>query len=446
MIAMGSSILFSYPEIATIAGVQGSITYAACSALPLMIFPVLAPIIRRKLPEGFILTMWVRERFGVVASLYLSFLTVATMFLYMVAELSALGQVIETLTGLKGLPVIIVEVVVTTIYTALGGFKVSFITDNIQGAMIGLLIIICAIAVGTSVTIDTALIAPSGLLEQSKLGYQLIFILLIGIVFSDMFLSNFWMRAFASKTDKDLWIGCGLASLAVFIILLLVSSTGFIAAWAGVWTPDVYGGLAFFLLLGKLPAWVVGFVVVMVVALSCAVFDSLQSAMVSTISNDVFRSKLPFIYIRVLVALITIPVIIIAVKKPSILQIFLISNIVATATLPSILLGLSERFYFLNGFDVICGGLGGMLSVFIFGSIYYGDAHQGAELMILKKGLYGDDWSAFGVFLVAPLGSLIFLTLAYGLRLSATWVFCKATGRPFRALDRPVGPPPDAKI
>jgi len=73
--AMGSSILFSYPEIGTIAGVQGAITYAACSALPLMIFPVLAPIIRKKSPDGFILTMWVRERYGTVASVYLSFLS-----------------------------------------------------------------------------------------------------------------------------------------------------------------------------------------------------------------------------------------------------------------------------------------------------------------------------------------------------------------------------------
>jgi len=118
--------------------------------------------------------------------------------------------------------------------------------------------------------------------------------------------------------------------------------------------------------------------------------------MVSTISNDVFRSRLPFIYIRILVALITIPVIVIAIKKPSILQIYLISNIFAAAALPSILLGLNERCYFLNGFDIICGGLGGMFSVFIFGTIYYQDARQGAELMILKNGLYGDDWSAFG--------------------------------------------------
>lgn len=43
----------------------------------------------------------------------------ATMFLFMVAELSSLKQVIETLTGLDGLPVIIVEVVVTSIYTGI---------------------------------------------------------------------------------------------------------------------------------------------------------------------------------------------------------------------------------------------------------------------------------------------------------------------------------------
>lgn len=72
---MGSSILFTYPDIGTIAGVQGVLTYAACSALPLMVFPLLTPMIRKKHPEGFLLTMWVKERFGLVAALYLSFLS-----------------------------------------------------------------------------------------------------------------------------------------------------------------------------------------------------------------------------------------------------------------------------------------------------------------------------------------------------------------------------------
>jgi hypothetical protein len=39
------------------------------------------------------------------------------MFLFMIAELSALQQVINVLTGLDGLPAVIVEVVVTSAYT-----------------------------------------------------------------------------------------------------------------------------------------------------------------------------------------------------------------------------------------------------------------------------------------------------------------------------------------
>lgn len=40
-----------------------------------------------------------------------------TLFLYMVAELSALQSIVNSLTGLDGLPVVIVQCAVTTIYT-----------------------------------------------------------------------------------------------------------------------------------------------------------------------------------------------------------------------------------------------------------------------------------------------------------------------------------------
>lgn len=110
-------MLFTYPELATLAGVQGVVTYALASALPLFVFASLGPIIRRKCPEGFVLTEWTRQRYGVVAALYLSFMTLVTLFLYMVAELSAVGQVVTALSGLDGLPVMIVQCVVTTIYT-----------------------------------------------------------------------------------------------------------------------------------------------------------------------------------------------------------------------------------------------------------------------------------------------------------------------------------------
>ena len=72
---MGSSILFSYPELATYTGIQGVLTYAATSAIPMMAFVILGPILRSKLPEGFILTQWVRWRFGELCGAYISFLT-----------------------------------------------------------------------------------------------------------------------------------------------------------------------------------------------------------------------------------------------------------------------------------------------------------------------------------------------------------------------------------
>jgi hypothetical protein len=73
--ALGSSILFAYPQIATIAGLQGVIVYALSSSLPLLIFGYLGPIIRRKCPDGFVLTEWTRQRYGVITALYLSVLT-----------------------------------------------------------------------------------------------------------------------------------------------------------------------------------------------------------------------------------------------------------------------------------------------------------------------------------------------------------------------------------
>jgi len=405
-----------------------------------MIFAYLGPIIRKKCPEGFVLTEWARQRYGIVTALYLSFLTLVTMFLYMVAELSALQQIMNALTGMNGLPMVIVECAVTTIYTSLGGFKISFITDNIQGAMVIALIILATITVGVETKIEPSLIASSGLTHASLLGWQLLYILPIAVLTNDFFLSNFWIRTFASKTDKDLYIGVSIATVVVLIILVLVGSTGFIAAWSGAWpgNPPQDGSIAFFLLLDQLPAWVVGITLVMVVSLSTAAFDSFQSAMVSSASNDLFRNKLNIWFIRAAVVAIIFPAAVLALRAPSILQIYLISDLVSASTIPVLILGLSDRLYWWRGFEVVIGGLGGLLTVFIFGTIYFGNAQEGAYLLLLENGLYNDDWSAFGAFVAAPFGGLLWGFGALGLRLAYQFIDAKIKGHRFDALDRPI--------
>ena len=77
-------------------------------------------------------------------------------------------------------------------FKAVGGFKVSFITDNIQGALVVGLIILGVIAVGVETRIDTSLIEQSGFLKPSLLGWQLVYILPVAILTNDFFVSGFW--------------------------------------------------------------------------------------------------------------------------------------------------------------------------------------------------------------------------------------------------------------
>ncbi|KAF6222919.1 hypothetical protein HO133_000970 [Letharia lupina] len=357
----------------------------------------------------------------------------------MVAELSALQQIINALTGLKGLPAVIVECAVTTIYTSLGGFRISFVTDNIQGIMVVGLVIVAVVTVGVETHIDKSLVESSGLLKSSLLGWQLIYILPVAVLTNDFFISGFWMRTFASKTDKDLVIGTSIATVAVTFILGLVGAAGLLAAWTGAWpgNPPQDGDIAFFLLLEQLPSWVVGIVLVMVVSLSTAAFDSFQSAMVSTGSNDLFRNKLNLWLIRLAVVLIIFPVVVVALKSPDILQVYLISDLVSASSIPVLVIGLSDACYWWRGFEVVIGGLGGLLTVFIFGTIYFGNAHEGAYLLLLENGLYANDWSAFGAFVAAPVGGLLWGGGAFALRVGFQWIQAKRKGHRFDAFDRP---------
>lgn len=437
---MGCGILTTYSQIGNVGGLHGLLVYTLSGSLPILMFAAVGPLIRKRCPEGFVFTEWVRQRYGVVTSLYLSFFTCLTMFLFMIGELSAVRGAIETLTGLNALGAVIVECVVTTIYTSYGGFRVSFITDNFQGALVILLVIICAAGMGSYIEIDKSAVGPSGLLKANLLGWQLVWILPVAIFTNDCFMAGFWLRTFASKTDKDLWIGCSIAAFVTFVICTLVGTTGFLGVWSGDLTVgDENGYNAFFILLAKMPAWLSAFVLIFVICLSTCTFDSMQSAMTSTISNDVFRNKLKMIWVRILVVIIMVPSIVLAVKvADDILQIYLIADLVSAAIIPSVFLGLSDRgFWYLRGIDVMVGGLGSLLGVFVFGTVYYGSAKEGGKLMLIWNGLYNpEDWGPFGAFTVTFCGGMIFALLFAGVRIGGLFIYSKITNSEFTALER----------
>lgn len=356
----------------------------------------------------------------------------------MCSELTSVSYAVESLTGMSGLAATIVQVIITMIYSAVGGFRTSLITDNVQGTMIFVLLIICSAAIGTQVTIDQTIVETTNLTGSSKLGWQLLYILPVAVLFNAYFLSGLWQRAFSSKTDKDLWIGCSIATVFIFIILVLVGFTGIIAVWSGSVDPadTVAASSAFFYLLALLPAWVVGFCIVFALCMSCAAYDTFQTAIVATISNDVFRNKLNLWWVR-LILLVNVPAIVVATLNLDILVLYLISDLVSAAVLPPILLGLVPALYFLNGFDIIVGGLGGFFTVFLFGLVYYnGDAAAAGGVLILESGLYASDWSAFGAFVAAPVGGLLWMTGAFLLRWLVAIVRTRFFNAPYTIFDR----------
>ena len=324
--------------------------------------------------------------------------------------------------------------------SALGGFKISFLTDVIQGVMVVGLVVIATVTISVKTEIKSELVGSSGLTKPTLLGWQLLYILPVAVLTNAFFLSSFWLRTFSSKSDRDLWLGVSAATVAILLILTLVGSTGFLAAWSGVWPgdPPSEGSLALFMLLEQLPNWIIGIVLVMVVSLSTAAFDSFQSAIVSSASNDLFRNKLNIWVIRGFVVTLIVPTIIVALKASSILQIYLVSDLLSASTIPVLCIGLIPGCWWWRGFEVVIGGLGGILTVFFFGAVYYHDLSKGAKLLLLEDGLYADDWSVFGAFVAAPLGGLIWGFAALTLRLSLQLMMAKCSGQPFTSLDRPL--------
>lgn len=419
--ALGCGVFAAYPQIANISGLHGLLVYAITGALPMFVFAFLGPIIRKKTPNGFLLTEWVFHRYGLICGWYVSACTILTVYLFLVSEVSSLKFCIETMTGVKAIGVVIVEAVVTTLYTSVGGFNISFLTDSLQVTIVFILLIIVSCAMGSYIHIDKSKIGSSGLLKQNKLGWQLIYILTIAIFTNDFFMSGFWLRTFAARSDRDLLIGCSIASVILFVFVTIIGVTGFIAVWAGlVEVNDTNSGSAFYLLLAQLPRWVMGFTLVFIVILSTCTFDSLQSALVSTVSNDVFRNKLPILWVRGIVVLIMFPVVVVGLIADDVLMIYMIVDLLSSSVVPVLIVGLFPQLnYYWTAWEVIGGGLGGLLATFIFGTIYYGSAKEGGKLLLIWNGLYVDDWSTFGAFVTAPVGGFVASGIIMAIRLGS---------------------------
>ena len=135
-----------------------------------------------------------------------------------------------------------------------------------------------------------------------------------------------------------------------------------------------------------------------------------------------------------------VPSLVVAIKaSANVLQIYYIADLVSSSIIPIMFLGLWNKMYFLKGVDIIVGGLGALLGVFIFGTVYYHSAEEGAKLLLIWNGIYSaSDWGGFGAFVIAPFAGILLGFISAAIRISIQYVYAKHTGKPFTALDKPL--------
>jgi len=412
---LGAWILFSPPEVGTFAGLLGIAGYAVGQAIAVAAFAVVGPRVRALSPGGTTLLGFVRERYGRAKHAYVAGVSVLYMFIFLTAELTAVGGALSLLAGVDPLVPIIAVAAVTAAYTAYGGLPASIVTDRWQAWLMLGLVAAAAIAVAAEVGDPGARAEAAGLTRVDRLGAEVLVVLVIAITAANLFHQGFWQRVWAARSDSELRRGVLGGGLLILPVVFVLGLAGMVAAGSeGVEAPS----LALFELLEALPAPAIALVVVLAVALVASSVDTLQNALAALISVDLSGARIGLVGARALTVLLTIPAAAIAAEGLSVLRLFLVADLLAATIAIPVFLGLWVR---VPAPAAIGGAVAGLVSVVVAGWLDEGTLRAGFGLLTLPAG------PAFNAFVAAIVGSGLVTAVLAGAFGSAQKGFTKSS-------------------
>ncbi len=395
---LGSWILFAPPEVGQAIGVLGVIGYAVGGGLPFVAYAWLGPKIRAAAPDGVTLTDWVRDRFGRPAQAWVALVSVFYMFMFVTAELTAIGGVLDLLGGIDPWVSIIAVAGVTAAYTAWGGLPATLRTDMAQAWVIIVLLAVALVAILVDVPDPLARAEDGGLTTFSRAGWESIVVLSIAITAANLFHEGYWQRTWAAADSRVLTRAGLRAALLSAAVLLPIGATGMIAGGIAVHEGTEPSPVPFFSLLGGLPDVVVALVAVLSVALVASSVDTLQNALAASMAQDLSGRNLTLRAAKVVTIILTVPAVLIALKGYDVLRLFLIADLVAAATVVPVFLGLRRAA---GSASVIVGSLAGLASVVVLGIVEDGSLEAGIDLLTVASSPNLD----LGSFVLAPVVS-----------------------------------------
>jgi hypothetical protein len=224
--------------------------------------------------------------------------------------------------------------------------------------------------------------------------------LVVAITAAEMFSQGNWQRAWASESNEALTKGAWLAASLVLPLVFVMGVLGTVVAGQGaVDDPSA----AFFYLIEDAGVLFIAAFIVLAVALVCSSVDTLQNAVVASISRDLSDGSMSLQNARYLtIGLIPIAIILATnVGASSVFQIFLFADLLAAATVMPVLLTLWSK---ISAKGALIGALSGLLSVVAYGA-FTADISTGFHYIFSPTNEFG--LANLGVFLSAVVGSSI---------------------------------------
>ena len=399
--ALGGWILFAPAEVGTFAGTLGIAGYALGQAAAIALFAVVGPAVRSRVPSGTTLLEFVRARFGAGAHAYAAAVSVLYMFVFLTAELTAIGGVLALLSGADAVVAVVGVAAATAAYTAYGGLPASLATDRWQAWLVLALAVAVAVAVAGDVDDPLARLRTAEEAAPLATGAETFAVLVLAIVAANLFHQGFWQRAWAARDGATLVRGALGGAALIVPVVLLAGLAGMLAAGGG---PVEVPSLALFSLLDRGAAPVLALVVVLALALVASSVDTLQNAL-TALASTATGSRVGLRGARVVTVALTVPAALVALEGISVLRLFLVADLLAATIAAPVLLGLWRRT---TPAAAVAGGVAGLLGVVAAGAVESRSLAGGLRLLTLPD---GPSLTAFAAAVAASAAVALAVTL-----------------------------------
>lgn len=352
---MGAWILFSPAEAGAGLGITAALGYGLGSAAPMAAYVAVGPRVRDLMPDGHTLTEFAYVRYGPVLYGYVLVVSVAYMFIFLAADLTAVTNALQFLAGVPRWQTGVAVGGVVLAYTTYGGLRASIATDAVQTLV---LLPLVALTFGGAVLslggprrlhAETVATNPSLLDPGFVPGLATGLALVLAVLGAEMLNQAWWQRVYAAADERTLRRSFGVTAVAVVPVVFVTGLAGAVAAGLGL-VGDGLPSNAFLLLLGAaFPDWIVLVVVVLVTVLVTSTMDTLFNALASIVTADLPRlldepgRRTLTRSARALTVLAGVGAVVVSLRATSVLGLFLLADLLAAATFGPLLYGLYSR-------------------------------------------------------------------------------------------------------